>query len=140
MLGSYAVEVIAMKVNMKPSGGISFDLIERVEELLRAYPNGSLLVSELQRLFASYPEPRELSQELGKLLGIHQPTAQSVIERREFVMSNTATVAVFSSYEDAWRTIKAAERCSTQVAMGRAQDRYPKLYQQFLESCPRRRR
>lgn len=46
----------------------------------------------------------------------------------------------FQTYDEAWRAIKADERCSTQEAMGRAQDRYPKLYQQFLDRCPRKKK
>jgi len=46
----------------------------------------------------------------------------------------------FTTYEEAWRGILAAEQCSTQQAMGRAQDRYPKLYAQFLATCPRKKK
>lgn len=46
----------------------------------------------------------------------------------------------FSTYEQAWRAIKSAEACSTQEAMRRAQDRYPKLHEQFLEHCPRHKK
>ena len=41
------------------------------------------------------------------------------------------------SYEEAWQTIKRIEHCSTADAMRLAQDRFPKLYQQFLDTCAR---
>lgn len=46
----------------------------------------------------------------------------------------------FKTYEEAWRGIQSAEKCSTQQAMGKAQDRYPKLYSQFLDNCPRKKK
>ena len=43
----------------------------------------------------------------------------------------------FTDYTEAWQTIKRIENCSSADAMRRAQDRFPKLYSQFLASCPK---
>lgn len=50
---------------------------------------------------------------------------------------DSQTKEKFATYQEAWQDIKRNENCSTQIAMNRAQDRYPKLYQAFLDSCPR---
>ena len=41
------------------------------------------------------------------------------------------------TYEEAWQTIKRVEEVSTQTAMDFAQDRFPHLFQIFLETRPR---
>lgn len=41
------------------------------------------------------------------------------------------------TYQEAWETIRRVEGVSTQHAMSLAQDRYPELFQRFLETCPR---
>lgn len=45
-----------------------------------------------------------------------------------------------TTYFSAWQRIKREEHCSTVEAMRRAQDRFPELYEKFMEICPRLKR
>ncbi len=44
------------------------------------------------------------------------------------------------TYEEAWQTLKRVEGLNTQAAMQQAQDRWPDLFQTFLDNCPRARK
>lgn len=45
-----------------------------------------------------------------------------------------------TTFDEAWKGIKAAELCSTQQAMGLAMDRYPNLYAEYWQQLPRKKK